>query len=172
MSLTTFCIHAWSSGAGYVALSRRRPCFCHRQSTCLEQSSSRSAPVPDIFNFQNTPEVTSVQHILFFSLTVSLTIFCRALEAACAAYVPNVGDYQCEWSLSLINRLRIGHTQLTHSYLLSGDDQPVCSACQSPLTVKHLLIECVNFAAIRSRYFSASSMKDVFTQHMSTHKVS
>jgi len=29
----------------------------------------------------------------------------------------------------LINRLRIGHTRLTHSYLLSGDDQPVCSAC-------------------------------------------
>ena len=49
-----------------------------------------------------------------------------------------------------------------HSYLLSGVDQPVCSACQSPLTVKHFLIECVNFAAIRSRYFSASSMKDVF----------
>jgi len=62
----------------------------------------------------------------------------------------------------LINRLRIGHTRLTHSYLLSGHDQPVCSACQSPLTVKHFLIECVNFAAICSRYFSASSMKDVF----------
>jgi len=46
--------------------------------------------------------------------------------------------------------------------LVPGDDQPVCSACQSPLTVKHFLIECVNFAAIRSRYFSASSIKDVF----------
>jgi len=56
----------------------------------------------------------------------------------------------------------IGYTRLTHSYLLSGDDQPVCSACQSPLTVKHFLIECVNFAVIHSRYFSASSMKDVF----------
>ena len=43
-----------------------------------------------------------------------------------------------------------GRTGLTHSYLLSGDDQPVCSACQSPLTVKHFLIECVNFAAIRT----------------------
>jgi len=46
--------------------------------------------------------------------------------------------------------------------LLSGDDQPVCSACQSLLTIKHFLFECVNFAAIRSRHFSASSMKDVF----------
>ena len=35
-------------------------------------------------------------------------------------------------------------------------------ACQSPLTVKHFLIECDNFAAICSRYFSASSVKDVF----------
>jgi len=62
----------------------------------------------------------------------------------------NVGDYQYKSSLSrrdavIINRLRIGHTRLTHSYLLSGEDQPVCSACQSPLTVKHFLI---NFAAI------------------------
>jgi len=80
---------------------------------------------------------------------------------------PNVGGYQYKSSLSrrdavLINRLRIVHTRLTHSYLLSGDDQPVGSACQFPLTVKHFLIECVNFAAIRSRYFTASSMKDVF----------
>ena len=80
---------------------------------------------------------------------------------------PTTGGYQYKSSLSrldavLINRLRIGHTRLTHSCLLSGDDQPVglCSACQSPL--KHFLIECVNFAAIRSRYFSASSIKDVF----------
>jgi len=83
------------------------------------------------------------------------------------AIYPNVGGYQYKSPLSrrdgvLINRLRIGHTRLTHFYLLSGDAQPVCSACQSPLTVKHFLIECVNFAAIRSRYFSASLMKDVF----------
>jgi len=49
---------------------------------------------------------------------------------------PNVGGYQYKSSLSrrdtvLINRLRIGHTRLTHSYLSSGDDQPVCFACQS-----------------------------------------
>jgi len=80
---------------------------------------------------------------------------------------PAIGGYQYKSSLScwdavLINRLRIGHTRLTQSDLLSGDDQPVCSACQSPLTVKHFISESVNFAAIHSRYFSASSMKDVF----------
>jgi len=44
----------------------------------------------------------------------------------------------------LLNRLRIGHTRLTHSYLLSGDDLPECGTCQCPLTVKHILVECVD----------------------------
>jgi len=76
MSSATFCIHSWSSGAGYAVLNHWLPCLCRRRSTCLEQSSSRSAPIPDIFCFQNTPEVTSVQYILPFSLTVSLIFFC------------------------------------------------------------------------------------------------
>jgi len=29
----------------------------------------------------------------------------------------------------LINRLQIGHTRLTNSYLLKGESQPVCEAC-------------------------------------------
>ena len=69
-----------------TALNHRWPCFCRCQFTCLEQSSSRSAPIPDIFYFQNTPEVTSVQYILPFSLSVSSTFLHRPLEAACAAY--------------------------------------------------------------------------------------
>jgi len=39
----------------------------------------------------------------------------------------------------IINRLRIGHTHLTHSYLLSGDNQPTCSTCGHPLTVHQSL---------------------------------
>jgi len=40
---------------------------------------------------------------------------------------PTVGDYKQKTCLSrrdsvLLNRLRIGHTRLTHSFLLSGDD--------------------------------------------------
>jgi len=41
-----------------------------QQLSDVEQSSSRYAPIPDIFYFQNTPEVISVQYILPFSLTV------------------------------------------------------------------------------------------------------
>ena len=63
----------------------------------------------------------------------------------------------------LLNRLRIGHTRLTHSFLLSGDDDlPECGTCQCPLTVKHILIECVDLNDVRNKHFVASFIKDVF----------
>ena len=62
----------------------------------------------------------------------------------------------------LINRLRIGLTRLTNSYLLLGDDQPECGTCQCPLTVKHILIESVDLNNVRNKYFVVSSMKDLF----------
>ena len=54
---------------------------------------------------------------------------------------PTVGDYKRKTCLSrrdtvLLNRLCIGHTRLTHSFLLSGDDLPECGIRQCPLTVK------------------------------------
>jgi len=50
----------------------------------------------------------------------------------------------------IINRLRIGHTRLTHSYLLSGDDQPTCNTRGLPLTVYHILLECSNLNVTHS----------------------
>ena len=63
---------------------------------------------------------------------------------------------------ALLNKLRIGHTRLTHSFLLSGDDLPECGTCQCPLTVKHILVECVDLSDVRNKHFVASSIKDVF----------
>jgi len=42
----------------------------------------------------------------------------------------------------LLNRLQIGHSRLTHSYLLSGDDSPTYQSCGIPLTVKHISEVC------------------------------
>ena len=48
-----------------------------------------------------------------------------------------------------LSRLRIGHTWITHSYLLEGKQQPMCYACQTKYTVKHILIECTDLAHIK-----------------------
>jgi len=69
----------------------------------------------------------------------------------------------------LLNRLRIGHTRLTHSFRLSCDDLPECGTGQCPLTVKHILVEC-DLKDVRNKHFVASSIKDLY-DNIEAHKI-
>lgn len=55
---------------------------------------------------------------------------------------------------TVLVRLRIGHTRLTHGYLMSGNHQPFCDDCLVPLSVRHLLVECPSLVGLRNRYLS------------------
>jgi len=46
--------------------------------------------------------------------------------------------------------------------LLKEKSQPVHEACHSPLTVKHILVDCTRYSAARQRYFGVDTLKDVF----------
>lgn len=50
----------------------------------------------------------------------------------------------------IINRLRLGHTRLTHQHLLRGEDPPMCEMCDVQQTVAHLLMECPFYATERT----------------------
>ncbi len=58
----------------------------------------------------------------------------------------------------VLARIRLGHTYLTHSSLLNREDQPECVGFTCPLTVQHIMIGCVEFAYIRSRFFDVRNM--------------
>ena len=60
------------------------------------------------------------------------------------------------------SRLWIVYTRITHSYLLKRKQQPMCYACQTKYTVKHILNECTNLACIRKTFYSANNMKELF----------
>ena len=62
----------------------------------------------------------------------------------------------------VIRRARIGHTYLTHKYLMVKEDQPICHACDELLTVKHVLIDCGVYQNIRNRYYTERTLKDLF----------
>ena len=62
----------------------------------------------------------------------------------------------------VFTRLRIGHTRITHSYLLNREEQPFCIACNQFITVKHILIDCVDFSQIRNKYFQANDLTQLF----------
>jgi len=49
-----------------------------------------------------------------------------------------------------ITRTRIGHSFLTHSYLISKEPQPICEPCHTALTIKHIMEECPQYSQIRT----------------------
>ena len=86
---------------------------------------------------------------------------------------------------SVFNRCRIGHSRLTHEFLLKGapclscrhgvkpplthslillkgEPPPECIPCNCPLTIKHLLIECVDFNDVHQRFYQVPYLQDLF----------
>ena len=80
---------------------------------------------------------------------------------------PSLGEWQPNYRIDrkeevTLARLRIGHTFITHSFLLKGEDWPLCIPCQEPFSVKHFLLDCTDFSIIRSRFYRVSSLKELF----------
>ena len=63
---------------------------------------------------------------------------------------------------TVLNRLHIGHSYLTHSFILRKEEAPVCVACNTVITVKHILIECADLLEIRKKYFEQRSLYSLF----------
>jgi hypothetical protein len=53
---------------------------------------------------------------------------------------------------TIINHLRIGHTRLTHSYLMSKDEPPLCDTCSVLLTVNHIITVCHKYNQYRNQF--------------------
>ena len=66
----------------------------------------------------------------------------------------------------LLNRLRIGHTALTHSFLLKGEEKPNCERCGQPLSVQHILLDCTQTQHIRQKYYRAVRLPDLFNENV------
>jgi len=60
------------------------------------------------------------------------------------------------------NYLGIDHTYLTNCYLLKHEDLPVCTPCNSLLTVEHILIGCVDFDVIHQNFYTSYNLNDHF----------
>ena len=70
---------------------------------------------------------------------------------------------------TVIHRLRIGHTRLTHSFLMEQRGRvkipPICKFCNDPdttMTVQHILIDCPDLYYKRLDFYFAPNMKYLF----------
>ena len=62
----------------------------------------------------------------------------------------------------VLARLCLGHTRVTHLYLLQGEEQPQCVSCDAPFTTHHFLLECCDFAQVRINCFHVDNMEPLF----------
>ena len=80
---------------------------------------------------------------------------------------PVLGEWQsfyrrCRKDEVVLCRARIGHTHLTHSYILRKDPPPQCEHCQCILTVRHILVECNHFDQERKDIFGRRDVVESF----------
>ena len=63
---------------------------------------------------------------------------------------------------TVMARLPIGHSFFTHSFLLKGEEPPMCIGCDKRLTIEHILLTCSDFIEIRESHFTAQSLRMLF----------
>ena len=63
----------------------------------------------------------------------------------------------------VLSRLRLGHSYLTHSYLLKGEPPPECVTCNCRLTISHILVDCIEYDFFRLILFENNfTLTDIF----------
>lgn len=80
---------------------------------------------------------------------------------------PTLGEWRPAFRKSrkeqvIISRLHIGHSKLTRSFILTQEQPPQCLTCQTPYTIKHILMECGALARTREWYFKIDNMRNMF----------
>jgi len=62
---------------------------------------------------------------------------------------------------TMVTRVRIGHTRITHSHLMCKEPESRCETCNCELTVKHLILECPSYQNARIKAnINTISLKD------------
>jgi len=59
----------------------------------------------------------------------------------------------------ILRRLCLGHTRLTHQYLLCWEELPQCPSCNCALTVVHILLNCQQYNDVSQKYFSVTTLR-------------
>lgn len=72
---------------------------------------------------------------------------------------------------TVLNRISIGHSKLTHEYLLKNEVPPNCETCNTLLTIKHILIDCNKYNNIRNKLnISSNSLQTILKNDLNHFK--
>ena len=63
---------------------------------------------------------------------------------------------------TVIAQLHIGHSFITHSFILKVEEPPMCTRCDELLTIENILLTCSDLIEIRESHFTAQSLRVLF----------
>ena len=68
---------------------------------------------------------------------------------------------------TILTRLRIGHTNLTHGYLMCTPHAPVpiCNTCHTQISVSHILTECQDYAQWRHLLLKSTNLREILSEN-------
>jgi len=67
-----------------------------------------------------------------------------------------------------ITRAKIGHSHLTHAYLIRKESAPVCDNCNETLTLEHIIINCTKYTEARKILKNPTSVPHSIKHSMKT----
>ena len=124
-----------------------------------------SKPVSSLFKIPATDHIPRIKSYIYSQWQRRWD---RLIGNKLHSVMPQIQKYSsglsCRKSDVLISRMRLGHTRLTHSFLMERKTPPTCDLCQLDdlLTVEHILLRCNALNNIRRNYFTANNLKDLF----------
>ena len=92
--------------------------------------------------------------------SVPMTNKLRSIKTCISPWPSSV--QKCRRDEVILTRLRIGHTNLSHGYLMSSPHRspPICELCNCQISIRHILIECRKYE--RQRYvFRQKNLVDI-----------
>ncbi|KAE9533571.1 hypothetical protein AGLY_009209 [Aphis glycines] len=67
----------------------------------------------------------------------------------------------------IINRSRIGHSHITHSYLITKESPPLCDTCKTHISMAHIIIDCPKYSTARFLLNNPRSLEEALSQQNS-----
>lgn len=68
-----------------------------------------------------------------------------AQQQAIKTPLTDAHNQETHYEMTIINRTKLRHIHLTHSYLISKEPRPMYDIFRTPLTIEYVTIHCPNF---------------------------
>ena len=117
---------------------------------------ANSAPIITDPTWEKVDMKSYIKHSLINERNTKWSNYCHHhYKHINSCLTPTIYPTECDKpKIKVYSRLRLGHTIATHQHLRRGEPPPICSHCNTNLTVMHILSDCPALDQLRRSIFN------------------